>query len=249
MNQHVFKRATIALVATAAVLGGLAACNPTGGSSTAGQQPRKKTLADLTGPQIATKAIKATKSATSLTMDLEGKSGGEDMTFHMALDTKGDCAGHIKTADGTIQLIKAGATAYLTFDDAYWASQGQDGQTAKSVIGGRWMKTKATGADAKDLTSSCDLSEVLTGFEGGDTEAKKGALTTVGGVPAITLTERDGAEHYTIYVATEGKPYLLKLVTKGGKEPGTLLLSGFNKPVNAKAPAAKDTVDIDKLGG
>lgn len=238
------KRAVLALAATAAAVG-LAACGTLSADST---EPGKKTTADLTGPQIANKALKATKSASSLTMDLDGKVDGDDMTFRMSLDKKGDCTGRFRTPDGGIQLLKAGDTAYLKFDDAYWKSQGKDGAAAKSLIGGRWMKTKATGADAKDLVSSCSLAEVLAGFEGDDTAAKKGAVTTVDGTPAITLTESEGAEHYTIYVATKGKPYILKLVTKGGKEPGTVTLSGYNEPVAAKAPAAKDTVDLDKLG-
>jgi hypothetical protein len=245
MNPNL-KRSLAALAATAAALG-LAACGTLTGSDPAGTTA-KKTTADLTGPQIATRAIKATKSADSLTMDLKGIVDGDEMTFRMALDKKGECSGSIKTADGAIQLLKTGDTAYLKFDDAYWKSQGKDGEAAKDLIGHRWMKTKATGADAKDLTGACDLAQVLGDFDGSDTIARKGALTTVNGTPAITLTERDGAEHYTLYVATQGKPYLLKLVTKGGKEPGTVVLSGFDKPVGVKVPAAKDTIDLDKLG-
>ena len=246
------KRAALTLTlgaATAAATLGLAACGTLAGSDSGSTPPKKKTIADLTGPQIANKALAATKSATSLTMALDGKVDGGDMTFRMSLDKKGDCTGRFETSDGDIQLLKVGDTAYLKFDDAYWKSQGKDGEAAKSLIAGRWMKTKATGSDAKDLTAACDLSEALSDFEGDDNVAKKGALTTVDGTPAITLTESDGTERYTMYVATKGKPYILKLVTKGGKEPGTVTLSGFNKPVGAKAPAAKDAVDLDKLGG
>ena len=89
-----------------------------------------------------------------------------------------------------------------------------------------------------------DSDTMLAGFEGGPNLARKGKTTTVDGKPAITLTETDGDETYTTYVATEGKPYILKMVIKGGKEPGTVKFSDFDKPVDAKAPTG-DIVDLD----
>ncbi|MEV5619036.1 hypothetical protein [Streptomyces bacillaris] len=49
-------------------------------------------------------------------------------------------------------------------------------------------------------------------------------------------------------MATKGEPYLLKVTGKGGDEPGTLDFSDYDKPVNAKAPADKDVLDLDELG-
>ncbi|MDO0939158.1 hypothetical protein QQY66_48450 [Streptomyces sp. DG2A-72] len=47
---------------------------------------------------------------------------------------------------------------------------------------------------------------------------------------AITLTkEEDGATTNT-YVATEDEPYILRVVTKGGDEPGDLTLADYDKP-------------------
>lgn len=50
------------------------------------------------------------------------------------------------------------------------------------------------------------------------------------------LTEKDGAESFTMDVATSGKPYLLKMVTVGGDSPGILAFSHFGEPVHAVAP-------------
>jgi hypothetical protein len=47
-----------------------------------------------------------------------------------------------------------------------------------------------------------------------------------------------------MYVAAEGKPYLLKIDQKGGDEPGTIGFSGFNKPVPAEKPADKDIFEL-----
>ncbi|MEU9796166.1 hypothetical protein AB0E27_37270 [Streptomyces sparsogenes] len=206
-------------------------------------------LEKLSGPEIADKAMKAMKSAKSLTTDLDGIVDGSPMKYHMSSDSEGECAGKISMGtDGGVELIKTGDLVYMKFDRAFWKSQGgKDGEAAAAEIGDRWTKSKATGADAKDFTAFCDSDTMLAGFEGGPNLSHKGKTTTVDGKPAITLTETEGKETYTVYIATEGKPYVLKMVVKGGKEPGTVTFSDFDKPVDAKAPTG-DVVDLDSLG-
>jgi hypothetical protein len=177
--------------------------------------------ADLTGGQILTNSLKVTRQATSLHVKAniaDPKEGASKMD--LSLDTKGDCTGTIAQGKDTVAIIKIGKTVYLR-------PQGTS----------KWMKTNTASADGKDLASVCDLNNFLGGFQGEDTEAKKGATTTVDGHPAIVLTEKDGAESYTMDVATSGKPYLLKMVTVGGDSPGTLAFSHFGEPVHAVAPA------------
>ncbi|MGN9758127.1 hypothetical protein [Streptomyces sp. SD31] len=76
--------------------------------------------------------------------------------------------------------------------------------------------------------------------------------TEVDGKPTITLTkEEDGATTNT-YVATEDEPYILRVVTKGGGEPGDLTLTDYDKPVSATAPSSEDVVaveELEQLGG
>ncbi|MFD7339942.1 hypothetical protein ACFV98_28645 [Streptomyces violascens] len=176
--------------------------------------------ADLTGGQILTNSLKATRQATSLHLKADiadPKEGASKMD--LSLDAKGDCTGTIAQGKDTIGIIKIGKTVYLRPQGA-----------------GKWTKTNTDSADGKDLASVCDLNNFLGGFQGEDTEAKKGATTKVDGRPAIVLTEKDGAESYTMDVATSGKPYLLKMVTVGGDSPGTLSFSHFGEPVHAVAP-------------
>ncbi|MGQ4420400.1 hypothetical protein ACN6LA_000374, partial [Streptomyces sp. SAS_269] len=80
-------------------------------------------------------------------------------------------------------------------------------------------------------------------------DATRGKTTTVGGTPAIVLHEKDGKDRYTLYVATEGKPYLLQVDSaSGAKEPVHLSFSDYDKPVPARKPAGK-VIDLDALGG
>ncbi|MEU7244867.1 hypothetical protein ACI2L4_30715 [Streptomyces sparsogenes] len=258
-------RSTTTLAALCAVTAlALTACGTDGKDGDAGKSGQKVSasskgspsatssgsgLEKLSGPEIADKAMKAMKSAKSLTTDLKGTVDGGPMTYHLSSDSEGECAGRLTMgSDGGVELIKTGDMVYMKFDRAFWKSQGgKDGAAAADMIGDRWTKSKATGADAKDFATFCDSDTMLAGFQDGPSAARKGKTTTVDGKPAITLTETEGKETYTAYIATEGKPYLLKLVTKGGKEPGTVKFSDFDKPVDAKAPTG-DVVDLDSLG-
>ncbi|WP_432014873.1 hypothetical protein [Streptomyces cucumeris] len=244
-----------ALCATATAALALTACGGGDGSKTddtpsrAATTARKGGLADLTGPQILDKAVKATKAATSLTVDLDGVVDGGALKYRMTSDTKGECKGTMDLGDeGAVELIKTGDTAYMKYDATFWESQGEDGKAAAKLIGDRWTKTDASGPDAKDLVDACDAGKMTAGFVTGPSDARKGRSTTVDGVPAVTLTERGGGETTTMYVAARGKPYILKVVIKGGDQPGTLLLSDFDEPVGAKAPTG-DVVDLDELAG
>lgn len=239
-----------ALAALGCIAAALAAtaCGPLDGAA----EPASTALADQSSGTIQKKAVAAMKSASVMTVDLDGVSDGEPMKYHMTMSRGGDCQGEVTVEGGTVQLIKAGPSLYMKGDDAFWKSQGSDGAAAQKLIGDRWMKTKADGPDSKDFLQACDLKEFLSEMEketGDGLGGKKGEPATVAGAPAVPITGKDGAETVTAYVATKGKPYILKVVVKGGKEPGTVLFTDFDKPVKITAPAAKDFVDIDKLGG
>ncbi|WP_431962832.1 hypothetical protein [Actinacidiphila sp. bgisy160] len=226
----------------------IAACGPL--DSTA--EPASTALADQPSATIEKKAVAAMKSAPAMTVALDGISDGERMKFRMTMSTAGDCKGEVTVEGGTVRLVKAGPSLYMKGDDAFWKAQGSDGAAMKELLGDRWMKTKADTPDNKDLVEACDLDAFLAELEkdsDGDLGGKKGEPATLAGTPAVPITSKDGAETTTAYVATEGKPYVLKVVVKGGKEPGTMLFSDFDKPVEITAPAAKDAVDIDKLAG
>ncbi|MFF8832607.1 hypothetical protein [Streptomyces sp. NPDC015131] len=251
-TRRALKVSLVAALCTSAALG-LSACGPTG---TAGAASGKEgPFPGLTGPQIADRAIKATKSATSLTLDADiTDKEGRTKTF-MALDTKGECAGTItENTTGTLEILRTGGLAYLRFDEAFLRDQSEGSSPEETAavlktLQGRWVKADTNDPDVKDGLAMCDLDTLLSGFETGGNAARRGAETTVGGKKALTLTEKDGATTYKIYVATEGEPYLLKIDIAGGKEPGTMSFRDYGKPVPAKKPAAKDVVDLDALGG
>ncbi|MEV6245871.1 hypothetical protein AB0M38_06650 [Streptomyces sp. NPDC051742] len=249
--------AAVAAVVCAALALGATACGPTSEDAkpTQATKPAKPAgpFGDLTGSQIVDKAFVATKSAKSLTVDVDLKTADDPTKAYLSLDSQGRCAGTLTMGvDRTTELIKADATnVYLRFDEAFLREQvkgeSQEVQDATvKELRGRWVKTPTSDPDSEDMLALCDLDGLLSGFEQGASSIAKGKETTIDGQPALALTEPGtGGETSTVYVATKGTPYVLRIVTTGGEEPGALTFSQYGKPVAAKVPAAKDVVEVD----
>ncbi|MFF7280327.1 hypothetical protein [Streptomyces griseorubiginosus] len=262
------RTALAALCIAAAATAGLTGCQPgqdtsdsgTGVSSTsaapAESAAKKEPFAGLTGGEIAEQATKATTGASSLRMkgDIPDDESGGTISLDVALNKKGECAGTIGMGGkGRTELIKTGDLVYMKFDEAFLREQSDgesksDTDAAVAMLAGKWTKTKATGADAKEFGDFCDLTKVLEGAEDTGSDATRGKTTTVDGAPAIVLHEKDGKDRYTLYVATEGKPYLLRVDSTAGADQGSVTFSDFDEPVPAQKPAG-EILDLDTLGG
>lgn len=225
-------------------------------SASASDEP----FAGLTGAEISERALKATTGARSLRMagSVPDEESGGTLKIDIALDRRGDCAGTMSMdGQGEAELIKTGDTLYLKYDERFLRAQSKgepqaDTEALVSLLAGRWTSMSAAGADAKEMAGFCDLDQLLedAGGSGDDTPAKvtRGRTTTVDGRPALTLYETDGAERSTVYVATEGKPYLLRFESGSEREPGALTFTGYDEPVPAESPAG-EVLDLDGPGG
>ncbi|MEE4425574.1 hypothetical protein V2J85_40650, partial [Streptomyces sp. DSM 41528] len=63
------------------------------------------------------------------------------------------------------------------------------------------------------------------------------------------VTRAQGDERLTVYVATEGEPYPVRITADGPDEKGTVDFSGFDRPVPDATPSADETVDVTALLG
>ena len=246
------RTALAALCLAAAATASLTGC--LSGEDKADNKP-KGPFAGLSGGEIADRSVKATTGASSLRMkgDVPDDESGGTIRIDMALDKKGECAGTMSMGGkGKADLIKTGDTLYAKYDEEFLRDQAggdskEETDAVVKMMAGKWTKMAATGSDAKDIASFCDLDTVLADATDVNSDATRGRTTTVDGTPAIVLHEKDGKDSYTLYVATQGKPYLLRIDSKSAKDPGTLTFTDYNKPVPANAPSGK-VLDLDKLG-
>ncbi|MFF7974134.1 hypothetical protein [Streptomyces sp. NPDC007905] len=248
------RTALAALCLAAAATAGLTGCLP--GQDKADSKP-KGPFAGLSGGEIADRAMKATTGASSLRMkgDVADDQSKGAISIDMALNKRGECAGTMSMGgQDKADLVKTGNTVYMKYDEAFLRAQSEgeskaDTDAVVSLLAGKWAKMAVKGQDAKDIAGFCDLDSVLGGAGDVNSDATRGKTTTVDGKPAIVLHEKDGKDRYTLYVATEGKPYLLRVDSSSGtKEPVHLSFADYEKPVPAQKPAGK-VVDLDALGG
>ncbi|MFD7710710.1 hypothetical protein [Streptomyces sp. NPDC059786] len=248
------RTALVALCLAAAATAGLTGCSS--GGDKADSKP-KGPFAGQTGGEIADRAVRTTSDAGSLRMkgDVADDESGGTITLDMALNKKGECAGTMSMGGrGKADLIKTGGTLYMKYDEKFLREQASEGDSKAetdntvALLAGKWTKMSASGQDAKDITGFCDLDSVLGGAEDVHSNATRGKTTTVDGAPALVLHEKDGKDRYTLTVATEGKPYLLKIVGDSATDPITLTFSDYEKPVPAKAPTGK-VLDLDEMTG
>ncbi|WP_053914157.1 hypothetical protein [Streptomyces sp. TP-A0875] len=213
-------------------------------------------FAGLSAAEIADRAFKATRGAGSLRMkgDVPDEETGGTIRIDIAVDRDGRCAGTMSLGgEGKAELIRTGDTLYMKYDERFLRAQSEgepkaDVDAAVALLAGQWTKTSAAGEDAKDIGGLCDLEAVLGEAEPAGSDVTRGESTSVDGTPAVVLHEKDGADRHTMYVAAEGKPYVLRLDGTSAKEPGTLTFGAYDEPVRAEAPAGK-VIDLDALDG
>ncbi|QIQ04464.1 hypothetical protein [Streptomyces liangshanensis] len=251
---HSLRRSALGAVCAVAVLT-LSACGILDGDTSGGKdkptEDKSAPFAGLSGPEIAKKAVAANLAASSMTVHSDSRADGDHTVFTVAMSRQGDCTGTQTINDGgVLTLTRVGGDSYQMLDEELVRADNkgqpkEEVDNAVKVLADLW--TKDSPEEAKQNADFCDLHSLLSSFQGAGSLAQKGPVTTVDGVPAITLTESDTEGTYTMYVATQGKPYLLKYVEKTKKDPGTTAFSDFDKPVPAKAPAKKDMVDVSLL--
>jgi hypothetical protein len=138
------------------------------------------------------------------------------------------------------EVIRDGGTLYIkgnrAFDRRLESTQGV------KVPLGVWLKGPT--ASVGQIGEVTDISKELPVILSGSGKVTKGAQVKLDGQPAITLKLTRKLYTGTLYVATTGQPYPLKLV-KNGQETGQTTFTNWNDPVTVTPPA--NAIEIAKL--
>ncbi|MFJ9825823.1 hypothetical protein ACIRSU_15830 [Streptomyces sp. NPDC101160] len=227
----------------------------------AAQAPPPDPFKGLTADQIADKAVTATQSATSLRLAGRVVSGGQPLDVDFSVNDHHQCAGVVRLQGGAAELRQTGTVTYMKGDEAFWraslTSQGMPEPQIEATIEllkGRWLKIPQGQPGTENLSGVCDLKALLADL--GRNKAERTGLTRgpdarVKGTPVATLVKRKAegtaVQTTTVSVSERGKPYILRMVKRGGPEPGVVVLSDYDKPVKVVVPPADQTVDLSKL--
>jgi hypothetical protein len=220
----------VALVAAVALAGVLGGCGGSSGNGVASKSP-----AEILA---ATKA--AADSASSVHIAGSLSSGGSPITLNMYLVSGTGGRGQLAENGLSFELIVVDGSIYIKGSPAFYSHFG--GAAAAQLFHGKWLKAPANSGELASLASLTDLGKLIDQALTNTSTLVKGTSTTIGGQPAVELTDptKDGS----IYVATTGKPFPVQLV-KRGAESGRVTFSGWNQPVSLTPPA--NAVDLGAL--
>ncbi|MGV9560274.1 hypothetical protein [Streptomyces sp. NPDC003522] len=197
----------------------------------------------LSADQMLDDANARMRALTSVTIDTVTKvTRGDDRSSRLTTDLKGKCAFKSTSATGaSLEQIRIDGTDYVRPNRTYLEESGWHMVGAEKQD--RWGKTSASKSQPGDGLSQCTYEFASFG------QADKGEPTKVDGAPAIPLKvadEKDGS--FTFYVATEGKPYILKVVYKDDEFQTTTSFSAFDEPLDIQPPDKTKVLDMSGIG-
>ncbi|MGW1028070.1 hypothetical protein ACWD4J_31020 [Streptomyces sp. NPDC002577] len=212
-------------------------------------------IENLSAQEISDKTLAAFTSAQSVhaTATDRNVGRGDIMSADLTLDRAGNCAGSLQFRDGGgVTLVKHGSEVWLKGDAAYWKAQisGSRGERVAELFKNSYIHGTTSDSPMKNLAGVCNLQQIqqeAVKETRNATNLRKGDPTTVDGMRTIpVLSTRSGATH-TVYVATEGTPYPLKMTKQGHGADVTATFGNYNKPVPSQTPSANESVDVSKL--
>ncbi|MFD9410175.1 hypothetical protein ACFWBN_24630 [Streptomyces sp. NPDC059989] len=225
--------------------GGTSGAASTSPSTSAAAEP----YADKSPQEIQQIAYEETRTASFKKvrgqLTAEGKTGSLSLSFDVP-----DCAGTFsiqgfgkREIHATPKVVYAKRDAEALRADLKGTKEQED--VVVERIADRWIKMSADLPDAQSVSYGCGLANPWVLLEEETPEMHKGASADVDGQPAITLTYA-GSQGGTVteYVATQGRPYLLKR-TETGRQPSEITYYDF-ETVNQLLPPADSEVVLDE---
>ncbi|MEV6837199.1 hypothetical protein AB0N17_22280 [Streptomyces sp. NPDC051133] len=227
---------TIAMArALAGLLTGAALAGCAAGSGGAG-----KSAADLLD-----EANHTMRALRSVTVESTNSAADGTVTTRLKTDLKNRCSAKTTWAEhGSLEQIRIGATDYVRPDETYL--ENWSGRKIAGLRLNHWVKEPAGEARPGDGLAACTWTFASFG------KAEKGRTTRIDGREAVALNVTDAADKagtYTFYVATEGKPYLLRTVYKGGGNATTTAFSAFDEPLDVRPPAPAGVLESGQDAG
>lgn len=255
MKHHIANRTAIALLCATTVI--ITGCSPdrteAGAKNTAPAPKTKHPFDTMTPEQINDQARKAVKNTTSVRLTGQANSDGRQVAVDLAVDVRGSCNGTVGGSLGTMHILKKGSLVYVKAEEDFWRATFSREMTAEQTeemvahFTGRWIKPPKTMSE--HYGRICDgfdpLIEAPSPVSGKNSTREADA--TVGGRPVAVLAEWSMTETTTVYIAKEGKPYLLRGTVTGGDEPMDLTFTDHNKPVDTTPPPPDQILDPTTL--
>ncbi|WP_431046091.1 hypothetical protein ACQUSR_30500 [Streptomyces sp. P1-3] len=243
-------RAGAAAAACAVLALGVTGCGGDDEKSSGGSSDARSGgngIEQLSAKEIADKGENAFASAKSVRMRIDGKLNGQKATGDFVMDSGGNCRDTMSVGSaGSWELVRRGDRIWLK-PDAAIAKQlfGPGSAAATQKYQGKYIQGTASDKALNDMADGCDMKSAQKQVDSSEGDKwTKGGSVDVGGRRAIAVKgTSDEGDPVTLYIATEGTPYVLKS-EEAGDNPATVLFTDYDEPVPAETPSADQSVGI-----
>jgi hypothetical protein len=160
-----------------------------------------------------------------------------DMVF-----TQVGSVGDVTNGTATSRLLRVEDEVWAAQPSSFWKAAGaQDGGTA---FGGLYVKVPSADPRYAGFSDDTRIGFLLDRLLLTSATWKKGPIGTVNGSAALELdgTGKDGHKA-SIWVATDGEPYLLRIAPTGGSYQGRLDFTGYDQRLAVQAPLPGQVLD------
>ncbi|SBV01903.1 hypothetical protein YW3DRAFT_06643 [Streptomyces sp. MnatMP-M77] len=194
--------------------------------------------------QLLDDANAAMSDLTSVTIETATRvTGGEDRSSHLVTDLKATCAYRTVTASGArLDQIRIGGSDYVRPNRTHMEESGR--KVAGKGEQELWVKALSSASRPGDELSDC--THDFTSFG----KPSKGESSEIDGKPAVLLkvADEENKGEFGFHVATEGKPYILKVVYEDATFHNTTSFSAFDEPLDVRPPDEDEVVDMSGTG-
>jgi hypothetical protein len=197
-------------------------------------------VAAMSAEEILTKAQDALAEAGSFQAKGSMKQDGEDITIDMVVNGD-DTKSTILASGQTIEAVMIGNEVYVKLPEMFLTIIAAGNPAAATLAKDKFLKLPANDPRLDAFSGFANLKDELLGADASAAGATKGEAKTINGTPAIGVKVAEG----TLYVATEGKPYPLRLEPADGT--GGVDFSNFGSAPAVEAPPADQVLDISTL--
>ncbi|MFJ9111695.1 hypothetical protein [Streptomyces sp. NPDC102283] len=202
------------------------------------------TSEETSASRLLDDANAAMSDLKSVTIETATKvTGGEDRSSHLVTDLKATCVFRTATASGArLDQIRIEGADYIRPNRTHMEESGR--KVAGKGEQRLWVKELSSESKPGDELSDC--THEFTSFG----EATKGESSEIDGVPTVLLKvpDKETKGEFGFHVATEGKPYILKVVYKDATFDNTVSFSAFDEPLDVRPPGKDDVIDMSGVG-
>jgi hypothetical protein len=182
----------------------------------------------------------AMRDAKSVHLSGTVQQGGKALGLNLSMTRSGEVSGQLSVGGAAFTVLSTQGSSYLKLSGAFLKFEHLPA-TACTLFCGKYLKV--TAAQSQSLLNGLNMSDFTASMSKPSPHVRNAGSGTVNGQPVWLLRDADGS---IAYVASQGKPYILRIVASHAAH-GTLNLTQWNAVTIPGPPPAKQVVNLSEL--